>query len=156
MERLLPLALVRPQTTLIRTIHILVCLFVVTGSRPAVADVVADATTSASDFNALFDNNSMNMLYDRFAGQYMSARVNKDVFVAQMSAVRNQLGGAPSSRHLIQEQLSTNPSSGLPLVGLRYKVTYPNAQVYQDLTLEKEAGGLWKVYGIYFNPVPTQ
>jgi Protein of unknown function (DUF4019) len=121
----------------------------------------ADATDAdgarkvAEAFDSLFDNNQARQAWTTYVSQYFRDRVTEEAFVAQLSIFRSNFGGPPTSpRQLIQTQSGTDPATGQPVYSLRYKVQFPNVQVYQDLTFIKEGASGWKLAGIFFNPVP--
>jgi hypothetical protein len=114
-----------------------------------------DAKQAAKTFNAEFDANHMNQVYDDFAGQYARSLLTKAAFVSNLTVYRGNLGGGATQRTTIQEQSGKTPD-GKALFSIRYQAMFPNISVYEDLTLIKEVPGGWKMYGIYFNPIPTQ
>jgi Protein of unknown function (DUF4019) len=114
-----------------------------------------DAKQAAKTFNAEFDANRMNQVYDDFAGQFARSLLTKAAFVSNLTVYRSNFGGGATKRTTIQEQFGKTPD-GKDLFSIRYQVVFPNATVYEDLTMMKEAPGGWKMYGIFFNPVPTQ
>ena len=119
---------------------------------PADAD---DARQAAKSFNGEFDANHMNQVYEDFAGQFARSLLTKDAFVSNLAVFRANLGGGAKERSTIQEQSGTTPD-GKALFSVRYRAVFPLATVYEDLTMSKENPGGWKMYGIYFNPIPTQ
>jgi hypothetical protein len=126
-------------------------------TRVARADDAQEATQAAKRFNSELDANHINQIYDNFAGKFARSKMpNKDAFVSQLSVLRSTLGGAALSRTTVLEQSAPDPGTHQLLYSIRYKAAFPAATVYQDLTLIKENPGGWKLYGIYFNPVPTQ
>jgi hypothetical protein len=125
-------------------------------SVTASADDSSDAVSAARVFNSDFDADKINELYNVFAGQLVRSMVTKDAFVSQLSVMRSTVGGSASARTTIQTQSGTNPSTGQPMFSVRYKVQFPATLQYEDLTLIKEASGMWKLYGFYLNPVPAQ
>jgi hypothetical protein len=110
---------------------------------------------AAKSFNAEFDSNHMNQVYDDFAGQYTRSLLTRAAFVSNLTVYRSNLGGGATQRTTIQEQSGKTPD-GKALFSIRYEAVFPNITVYEDLTLIKEVPGGWKMYGIFFNPVPTQ
>ncbi|WP_408425959.1 DUF4019 domain-containing protein [Paraburkholderia fungorum] len=112
------------------------------------------ASEAAQNFNAKFDNDEINGIYDQFAGSYMRAKVTRSGFVSQLSVTRSQLGGAPQKRTLILQSSGQDPTTEHSYVSFRYEVKFPVAYVYEDLSLTQEKPGEWKLYGIFFNQVP--
>jgi Protein of unknown function (DUF4019) len=126
------------------------------GTLPSLAGDEEDARKAAQIFNSRFDANQMNQLYADFAGEFIRSKVTKDAFVSQLTVLRSQLGGPARERTRIQQTSGPEPTTGQLGYSFRYKATFPMAVVYQDLTLIKEATGSWKLYGIFFNPVPSE
>jgi hypothetical protein len=118
------------------------------------ADDQQEATQTAQTFDSEFDANHVNQIYDDLAGQFAKSKLTKDAFVSQLTIMRANLGGAANSRSTIQQQSGMDPVTHQPLFNIRYKADFPTTKVYQDLTLIKESPGGWKLYGIYFYPIP--
>ena len=124
--------------------------------RSSRADDESDVKRAAADFNIEFDSNQMNKLYDDFAGQFVRSKVTKAAYVSQLAIFYANLGGAARSRTIIQQQHGPDPGSGNLMYSFRYNAEYPAATVYQDLTFIRENPAGWKLYGIFFYPVPAQ
>lgn len=130
-------------------------MFALIGSL-ALADDASDAQAAAAKLNTEFDGNQMNTIYGNFAGDFARSKMTKDAFVSQLAVLLSTLGGPPLSRSIIQTQHAPDPATGKLLYSFRYKVVFPLGTVYEDLTLIKDDPVGWKLYGIFFNPAPTQ
>ncbi|WP_408163973.1 DUF4019 domain-containing protein [Caballeronia jiangsuensis] len=124
--------------------------------QSAVAQISSAAAAVANDFNVKFDNNQINKIYDSHVGDFVRSKMTRDSSVSQLSVMRSSLGGGASSRSVITQQSSTDPSTGAKVVAIRYQAVFPIGKVYEDLSLVEEKPGVWKLYGVFFNPVPVE
>jgi Protein of unknown function (DUF4019) len=114
------------------------------------------AESLASDFLRGIDTGDLPALYDRLAGPTLRATVQRSDFEQTAGFYRLQFGGPVSSRTLVGSQsLSTIPATGQQgtFYYVRYRVSFLNGFVYEDVFLEKE-GNAWKVHSMQFFPAP--
>ncbi len=107
----------------------------------------------ARQFLSLIDQGQSPNAY-RLCAQYFTSRMTEDAFSAQISVWRAQLGGPAQQRNLVQESvMDRDPQTGQPMTinFFRFRATFPNGSVIEDVTLIQE-GGQWKVAGIYRFP----
>ncbi len=98
-------------------------------------------------------------IYRSYLGRRFRDAVTEEAFVAQYSLVRSQVGGGGSDRRLIDERaMGMVPGPQGPIHGsfhfFRYKTRYPVGNVYEDVTLEDEGGGAWRIVGCFLFPAP--
>jgi hypothetical protein len=113
------------------------------------------AESAAVGFLKAFEQGDLRPAYRERISQSFKQQASEEAFVAQFSIVRSQFGGPGSGRQLIDERpLSQIPNT--PLRGtfyfFRYKTQYPAGKAYEDIYLEKEGDGAWKVVGSWFFP----
>ena len=75
-------------------------------------------------------------------------------FYNQASYLMNSLGGPSYERTLVNMQ-PTPYLPGLPqsnYLQLRYRSVHPTGAVFQDVNLELEGDGIWRVVGFFFSP----
>jgi len=115
------------------------------------------AESAAVGYLKAFDQGDLRPIYRERAGRSLKQVANEEAFVAQFSLVRGQLGGAGAGRQLIDERpLSQLPNTALrgTFYFFRYKSRYPVGNAYEDVFMEKQDDGAWKVVGSWFYPAP--
>jgi hypothetical protein len=115
------------------------------------------AEQAAVGFLRAFDRGDLRPAYREQVGKSFKQTTKEEAFVAQFSIVRSQLGGPGSNRQVIDERaLSQLPNT--PLQGtfyfFRYKARHPVGSVYEDVYMEKEGDGAWRLVGSWFYPAP--
>ena len=95
----------------------------------------------------------------RRLGRRAKEITGEEAFVAQSSLVRQQVGGEGQGRRAIDFQRSQRmPGPNGMLFGefsfVRFATRYPAGQVYEDVYLEKQADGEWRVVGWWLYPAP--
>ncbi len=118
------------------------------------------ALRQARRFLELVDGRELRRAY-RQTSASLRRLFSEEAFVAQISISSGPLGGKGEDRVLIDGRPSTQMPlpNAPPLHGvfysLRFKTRYPAGPVYEDVNLEKEADGAYRVVGFYFYPAPA-
>ena len=115
------------------------------------------AENAAVSFLQRLHQGDLGDVYDtQLSSRFQNTTARKQ-FVQQGGMMRIQMGGPPSSRQLVGGQLVDQLPSQPPLQGqfyyVRYRANYPQAQVFEDVYLEKVSSS-WKVLSFWF--VPTK
>jgi len=115
------------------------------------------AEVAAVGFLKAFDKGDLRPAFRERVGSTLKQTTNEEAFVAQFSIVRGQLGGAGSDRVVIDER-SLSQLPGTQFQGtfyfFRFKTRHPVGNVYEDVYMQKEGDGAWKVVGSLFYPAP--
>jgi uncharacterized protein DUF4019 len=121
----------------------------------AMASADDQAKASAVDFLKAVDFGDLKQVYAG-TSPLMKTNIAESAFVNNMSMFRIQTGGPASSRSIVGEQPFDQLPTGVKgeFYFIRYRSVYPNGPIFQDVYLEKLAGGAWKVGGIWMNAVP--
>ncbi len=113
------------------------------------------AETAALAFIQRHETGELGALYDEELIAGFKALAARNVFIEQGRLMRLQLGGTAVARELVGghsfDKLPTGHTGIYHFV--RFRARYPNALVYQDVTLEK-VDSEWKIAGFYVLPAP--
>jgi Protein of unknown function (DUF4019) len=109
---------------------------------------------TATNFLRYFDAGDAGAAYSLLGGQ-ARAIISPLDFQQQLQVLRGRLGGNAKISNLVQAM----PSSQLPntayrstYLSLRFRAIYPTGAVFQDVNLELERSGQWRVIGYWFSP----
>lgn len=119
------------------------------------AEDTATAETAALAFIQRHEIGDLGALYDEELIAGFQCLMARATFVEQGQMIRLQLGGTAVAREVVGshsfDRLPTGHTGTYHFV--RFRARYPNALVYQDVTLEKVESE-WKIAGFYVVPAP--
>jgi hypothetical protein len=134
---------------------VLVCLALL---APALAqtDEKRAAENAAADFLRSLDRDELGEVYERFAAPSFKSFMDKPMFEQQSAFMRIQWGGPAMTRVIAGSMPFLQNSQGQSgtFYYVRYKATFPNGSIFQDVYLEK-IDSAWKITSLQFNPAPN-
>lgn len=134
---------------------VFVLLFISAAARSQTTNPVEAV---AVGFLRTLDTGDLDSLYDKSASPVLQQSMSRKTFTQQAGAYKINWGGPAKSRQLVgSQELDQVPGSTTKgeFYYFRYKTSFPNVVLYQDVLLEKVSGS-WKVSGLWFLPVPQQ
>lgn len=121
------------------------------------ADDAEQAAQTAQQILTLIAENRLNTLWDTRIGKLFKDRVGKEVFLANLSQGRVNVGGASLSSQIIDiTYTNQDPQSGYKgdIYVCRFLVKYPSGNFYQSIGLTKDPDGQFRMSGINAIPAP--
>jgi hypothetical protein len=121
------------------------------------ADEAVQAAQAARQVLTLIAENRLNTLWDTLIGKLFKDRVGKEVFLANLSQGRVNVGGASLSSQIVDITYTrSDPQSGYDgnIYVCRFLVRYPGGNFYQIIGLTKEPDGQFRMSGINAVPAP--
>jgi hypothetical protein len=115
------------------------------------------ALASAKAFLALVKDGKFNTAWNTHISQFFKQRTNQDVFAANMSMGRQNVGTLQSSRLVDVTYSAKDVGSGYvgDIYSVRFLNKYERGTFYDFLVLIKEADGQWRISGLGGSPAPN-
>jgi hypothetical protein len=123
----------------------------------AIADEMSDAREASIRVLEDLEQRKNASVWNAGMSEWFKERMTNDAFLANMTTVQAQLGGAASDRKLVQQnRADSNPPTGYkgPVFTFMFATTFPAAKTYETVVMIKE-GGLYKVSGLNWIPNPN-
>ena len=120
-----------------------IVLSFITTSAAALADDISDARAAGITVLESIEQRKNLVVWDSKISEWFKERMTKDAFLANMTIVQAQLGGAAGERKLIQQnRTDSNPPTGYngPIFTLMFATTFPAAKTYEAIVMIREGG----------------
>jgi hypothetical protein len=121
------------------------------------ADDAEQATLAAKKVQTLIAEDRLNTLWDTLVSKVWKSKVDKNVFLANLSQGRFSVGGPSMSSQLVDVNYTDrDPGSGYKgdIYTCRFLTKYPAGSFYESIVMIKE-DGQFKLAGAWAAPAPS-
>lgn len=133
-------------------------LFLAIYTSIAQADDISDAREAGITILRNLERGMYKSVWNENVSDWFKQRMTRDAFLANMTTIQLQLGGAATQRRPIQQ----NRNQGNAQIGYKdtiytftFATAFPSSNAYETIVLIRE-GGQYKLSGINWVPNPNE